>query len=47
MATVDNFILEQGRHNLMVDENGQVSRGEKGGLLVYDNISKYFSDIMN
>ncbi|XP_011883710.1 PREDICTED: uncharacterized protein LOC105570868 [Vollenhovia emeryi] len=41
----DTFVLVPGQHTLTVDENQKVSRGENGGLLIYDNLSGSLSEL--
>lgn len=41
----DNIILVKGRHFLVFDSQQEIVRGENGGILVTDKISKYLCDI--
>lgn len=40
-------VLVKGQHFLPLDENKQICKGENGGLLIFDEISKYLSDDRN
>jgi len=42
MSNIASFTLEKGRHLITLDENQQPSRGENNGILMFDQMSKYF-----
>jgi len=41
----NNIFLVKGRHTLVLNDNQEIVKGDNGGLLVMDQISKYFNDI--
>jgi len=42
MSNIASFTFEKGRHFITLDENQQPSRSENNGILVFDQMSKYF-----